>query len=271
MAGFLDNDPQDNSRTEEKYLKFPEVEEGKKYEVRVRFLDAKPEHVFRHWIGPEKGRERPYNCPSLRGGCPACAERAILKDQAALLEGQEAIAKTQEARDLWKMDKRYLLNALVYEGQGEPVVRIVSFGQGLGGSLDLLHDTYGDVRDYDITIIKRKTGSRKFDVEYAAIYDDERKPENRRQLSDAEKSISENRFDLATEIKPTEPDVIQAALIAAKGGTLPENPNGFAGPELIKKLSEKANERGFTLADLEVHDTKKLTVAFANELLNGLS
>lgn len=166
----------------------------------------------------------------------------------------------EDARDVHRVDKRYLVNALVLS-PGERKVQIFSFGQKLGEKLDFLHDRYGDLRDLDLTIIKRRTGPLAMNVEYDAIYED------KRALTEEEKSLSETRFNLEEETKPASLEDISNAVrgISAK----PKGPEG-ATAEQIEEIVALAKKKNFTLEDLGVYNKEKLTHERAAKLIKEL-
>lgn len=256
---FLD-DEQDGPKPGDNYLKLVETEQGKPpSKVKIRVLDEKARGVWRHWIGPDRNNARPFNCPSRGGGCAACAERDFLKSKGA------------DHRDLHKMEKKYLVNALVL---GEaPEVKIFSFGKRLSEKMNFLLEEYGDLRDYDITVIRRKTGPEKFNVEYDAIYSDDPDPKKRRKLTAAEAQVAETRFPIDDEVKAADREVIAAAVQAAKGGVSSNGHSGgaLATPEQIEKLTEVAKSHGFKLGDLQVTNPERETADHINELIAKLS
>lgn len=243
---FLGND--EESQKEEKYLKFADPDQGKTTEVKVRILDEKPAKVFRHWIGPTPQNQRPFNCPSRQAGCLACQERQTLKDRGV------------DHRDTFRMDKRYLVNVLVTTPEG-PKTLIFSFGQKLGEKLDFLHDRNGDLRECDLTILKRKTGPAKFNVEYDAIF------EGKRKLTAEEKAAAETRHNLDEEIKAAKVEDIANAV---NGITPDSNTSGFATPEQIEELTKAAAAKNFTLEHLEVTNVKTLPVEKFTKLITAL-
>jgi hypothetical protein len=248
---WLEDEESEGSAAQDRYLKLSNPEQGKTSEVRIRILDEKPAKVFRHWIGLDPSKQRPYNCPSRQAGCVACAERYALKERG------------EDASKTYRMDKRFLVNALVFTDNGVET-KIFSFGQKLGEKLDFLHTRHGDLRNFDITIIKRKTGPLNFNVEYDAIFEKERK------LTDAEKSAAETRFPLDAEIKPSPLEDIKNAVSLAKGEATPQSPqSNQASAEQIMELVKLAKAGDFKLEDLGVADTSKLSGERAQEIIDA--
>lgn len=258
---FLD-DEVEGPKPEDKYLRIPDAEQGKASKVKVRVIDQKARGVWRHWIGPDRTSARPFNCPTRGGGCAACAERDFLK------------SKGVDHRDTHKMEKKYLVNVLILGATPEEQeVRIFSFGKRLSEKMNFLLEEYGDLRDYDITLIKRKTGPEKFNVEYDAIYSDDPDPKKRRKLSDLEKSVAETRYDIDEEVKAATREAVAEAVQAAKNGASSSNGHSseLATPEMIKRLEEVAQSHGFKLGDLQISNPEKETADHINELITKLS
>lgn len=257
---FLDDDDAEGIKPEDKYLRIPDADQGKASKVKVRILDQKARGVWRHWIGPDRTTQRPYNCPSRVGGCLACHERDSLK------------ALGVDYRDTHKMEKKYLVNVLILGA--EPIVRIFSFGKRLSEKMNFLLEEYGDLRDYDITLIKRKTGPEKYNVEYDAIYSDDPDPKKRRKLDIPEMAAGDNRFDLDEEVKVADAGTIREAVAGSKGtapatGGTPSN--GVATPEMIARLTEVAAKQGFKLGDLQITNPEIESADKINQLIAKLS
>lgn len=240
----------------DKYLKIITPDQGKTTKLKVRVLTQPAAKVFRHWIGLTFKNSRPFNCPSRTAGCVACAERQYLKDK-----------NIGDYRDTHRMEKKFLVNVLVL---GEnPEVKILNFGQGLGNKLEFLFDEHGDLRDYDITLLKRKTGPDPKNIEYDALYADDPDPKKRRKLSDAEKLVAEGAYDLAEEIKPASLEAIEKAVRGTKGEQVDES--ALATVEQKAELKKAMDKRGFTYTDLSIPNEDAVTAIEAANLIAKLS
>lgn len=264
MGKFLEDDNPDSAPVaEERYLKFDEPAQGKTVEVKIRILENKPERVFRHWIGPDIKHSRPYNCPSKSGGCPACAERFELKNYAMTQEGDVQAKLLADVRELHRMDKKFLVNVLVV-GE-EPKVRIYSFGQKVADKLDVLQERMknSDLRDWDLTVIKRKTGPEKFNIDYDVI------TEEQRPLTDAEKSVAEGRFDLKEEVKPADVEVIATAVAGLK--IKAQVAGDLATKEQADRLVKAAKAKGYKLSDIDMNDPLSQSAAAVEKMIEALN
>lgn len=187
---------------DEKWLKIPDAEVGKTTEVRMRILDEQPIGVWRHYFGG-----RPYNCEGL-DRCPVCKVRFEAKKN-----------HPDTYKEDYRMDYRYYFNVFV-----DGAVKIYSFPSGVGRKLKMFEGKYGDLRDYDISIQKRKTGMDPKNVEYTPIF--EEKSALTIEQSEAVK------YDLTDYIKPA----LHEDLISISRGETPvpvSQDNGLT-PEPVK-------------------------------------
>ena len=174
MAWLTDQEADETSQKEDKWLKIPEPEAvNKSTEVTIRFLDAVPEDVWQHWL-----ENRVFNCPGI-ATCPVCKVR-----NEALKINKEAAQKK------YKTNHRFFANVL-FNGE----VKIFGFGPGVAKQLLVLikkyEEKYGDITTYDVSIQKHKTGRLPQNVDYTVL------PEvPPRELTLEEISASENKYDL---------------------------------------------------------------------------
>src|SRR5260221_6639941 len=182
--GWLQDDETktDTKTSDDKWLKIPDPAIGKTNEVRMRILDEEPVGVWRHWQD-----NKPYNCPGI-ATCPICKVRMEAKK-----------SDPEGCRKIYKMDFRYYFNVLVNEQ-----VKIFSFSSSLGRKLKMFFEKYGDLRDYDVTIQKRKTGPLPMNVEYDAFF------EGKAALSEKDAILAEEKYDLSEYAVPARLDDLKA-------------------------------------------------------------
>jgi hypothetical protein len=235
---------------DEKWLKIPDPQLGKTTEVRLRILDEEPVGVWRHWQG-----SRPYNCPIHDvkkegiGACPACKARFAAKK-----------VDPDGYRANFKMDYRYYFNVFV-DGK----VKIWSFSSGVGRKLKVFLEKYGDLRDYDVSIRKRKTGPQIMNVEYDVIY------ETPTALSVEDALLAEDRYDLSEYIQPARQD----ELTAIASGESPLPAESTAAPSkatradmiMLKTLVER---KGFSLSDFGLVETSPPAKDVVTKLIEEL-
>lgn len=253
MSGFLNDDQPVQANPSDKYLKFPNVDVNKKVEIKVRILDEHPVHVWRHWIKTAEGKDRSYNCPGRGNGCPACLVRLEAKDS-----GNETW------RDMYRMDKKYLVNVLVLGS--EPEVKVLSFGKALGDAFNTIHEKLAEkgdnIRDWDLAIIKKRTGPLQFNVDYSAIQ------EERRDLTETEQAVAENRFDLEAIIQPTPVATIEAAI----NGKVTAEETSELGDDYRDVVEKRLRATDFVLADFPgVESYETLTKEQAAKILGTIS
>lgn len=242
-----------SQETEEKYLKFGKTDKkGDKYAVTIRLLDYPGVEVFRHWIG-EGDVKYPYNCPGPRAGCPACRERSLAK-----LAGEEY-------RQIHRMDHRNVVNVLDLNEKNNPKLKIYQLGPAvikrLQGTIEREEEdgkSFQDPTSYDIRIVKRKTGEDKFDIEYDVIY------VAHRDLTPAEKLLSENRHDLSQEVVSATTDTIGAAIKGERPSTL------LASAEQRAEVDKVLKAQKLTYLDLKITNPETLTKNKAEEILRDL-
>ncbi len=230
----------DTKVVEDNWLKIPSPTTiGKTTEVRVRILDEEAIGTWRHWLG-----RRPYNCPGF-DICPVCkARKQASKDD------------PDNYKNEFKLDYRYFLNVLYYDPEGN-AVKIWSLTSTVGRKLKVFEEKYGDMRNYDISIRKRKTGEMDQNIEYDVIYEKESA------LSTENQAIAENRFDRQPFIVPAEYE----ALKQVAQGIEPQYNGGLlkaAEPEQPKSKTNKASKsdmitlkalveaKGFELGDFGI-------------------
>jgi hypothetical protein len=207
---------------DEKWLKIPTPEAiNQATEVTLRILDESPVGTWRHWLG-----SRPYNCPGMNT-CPVCKVRMDAKKS-----DPTGYKKT------YKLDYRYFFNVLL---GGE--VKIYSFGNSVGRKLKTFQEKYGDLRDYDVTIQKRKTGPLDMNVDYDVFYGGEKKA-----LSTEDAVVAETKYDTSEFIQPAKIEDLKAvaagetpvrAVDAPSAAKIEEVPEGFE--RFTKKNATKAD------------------------------
>lgn len=207
---------------DDKWLKIPDPEAvNKSTEVTFRILESEPEDIWRHWIDNNL-----YNCPGMET-CPVCKVRNPM-----LKNNKEA------AQKMYRTDHRFFFNVL-HEGK----VKTYSFGSGLARQFKVLDEKYDDLRDFDVTVIKRKTGTKLWNVEYTAI-----PVLPKRALSKDEEKVAEERYDLSAFTKPADKEDL---LMVAQG----INPSTVRlqdrnEPEEAEEESPKAAPKKATKADI---------------------
>ena len=202
--------------------------------------------VFQHWIGPDPQHVRPYNCPSRRAGCPACAERQIAK------------LKGEDHRAIHRISKKNFAN--VIELSDDPKLKVYAFGPSVLSAIETLTTRKGkeDPTTYDITVVKRRTGTETFNIEYSTFQEDVRP------LTKEEKALAENQYDLTQETAVASNEIIGAAI---KG----QVPNQYADAETVKTVVELLKKHKMTLVDVDPRLSEdRLPVSKANEILEEL-
>lgn len=252
---------------EQKYIKFadptwdPNTDDGKggkgkggELIIKMRLLDFPGVGVFRHWIGPGDVK-RPYNCPGKLGGCPACKERSVAK-----LKDPES-----DWRGIHRMDHRNVVNVLeLAEGQA-PKLKVFQISNSVEkrlGATIARGAKYADPTDYDIEVMKRRTGSKVFDIEYD-VFTSGDVP---RKLTAAEKEVAAKKFDLKPETTPVSPEEIGAAIAGTGGKSGP----GPASQEQKDEVLKVLKGQGLSLLDVEIADIDNLTAEKAVKVIHEL-
>jgi hypothetical protein len=239
---------------EEKYLKLAATpNKDDKVTVKMRLLDYPGIEVFRHWIG-EGDIKFPYTCPGPRAGCPACRERSIAK-----LAGQDH-------RQIHRMDHRRVVNILDLNEKDNPKLKVFSISPSIEKSLKFTVDqepeddgkNYADPTSYDIRVVKRKTGTEKFDVEYAVQY------VAHRELTAIEKALAANKHDLVPETTPASTDVIAAAISGVKPTSQ------LATPEQRAEVDRVLKAQKLSFIDLKITNPDQLTAKEAQAIVRDL-
>jgi hypothetical protein len=252
MSWLTETADTESKTSDDKWLKFPENDVvGKSTEVRFRILESEPEDTWRHWV-----ENRLFNCMGM-DTCPVCKVR-----NAALKINKE------KAQADYRTDHRFFFNVL-HEGK----VKVFSFGPGLSRQLKVLSEKYGDLRDYDITVIKRKTGKLTMNVEYTAI------PElPAKELSEDEQYATENRYDLSQITAPANKEDL---LMVARGEvpSKPQEAESGDGPKVGNRKATKADvlmlkalveAKGFELSHFGIVDGDELDKSIVDQLIEDL-
>jgi hypothetical protein len=238
--------------TDNIWLKFEQLTRvDEKSEITLRILggdptnEAEPVGVWVHWLN-----SKPYNCAGF-DDCPVCqARKQAMRDD------------PQGYKKKFQIVYKYFFNVLVDEGG--PVVKIFSFGGGLGKNLKAFQEEYGDLRTYDIKVRKTKTGNRQQDVEYDAFV------QTKRLFDDA--TIEANKANMHDLKQFTQPANIADLQFVARG-EIPVNDAITIGKEptaeLLVKLEDIVAARQMTLGDLEV--TPATSKARLEELISLLA
>jgi len=229
MKGFDKNDPV-----------------GETTEIKLRFLEYPGVQVFQHSIGPDSTHVRPYNCPSRRAGCPACAERQIAK------------LKGEDHRAIHRISKKNFANVL--ELSEDPKLKVFAFGPQVLSAIEALTTRKGkeDPTAYDITVVKRKTGHETFNIEYSIFQEDVRP------LTKSEKALAESPYDLTAETADASNEIIAAAI---KGQPV----NQYADVATAAKVVEALAKHNMKLSDVNVADDAHIPSGQAEEILRELS
>lgn len=234
------------NETTDKYVKLPDPAMGEVSEIKLRLLEWPGIQVFQHWIGPDAQHLRPYNCPSRRAGCPACAERYVAK------------LKGEDHRNIHRMSKKTFVNAL--DLSGEPKLKVFAMGPSVVSAVETLTTRKGkeDPTTYDITLIKRKTGPEKFNVEYSVFF------EEVRPLSKEEKALADNLYSLVNETTTATNEVISAAI---KGQPIAK----YVDAETADKVLAALKKHNMKLSDIDIADAEHIPFGKAQEVLEGLA
>jgi hypothetical protein len=240
--------PTTSTEIADKYVKIPDPKSpGDFEEVKLRFLEWPGNQVFQHWIGPDPQHVRPYNCPSRRAGCPACAERQIAK------------LKGEDHRAIHRISKKNFANVL--EISDDTKLKVYAFGPSVLSAVETLTTRKGkeDPTSYDITVVKRRTGTETFNIEYSAFQEDVRP------LTKNEEVLAENKYDLTAETADATNEMIGAAI---KGQPVYQ----YADAETAKKVVASLKKHNMVLTDVDprIIDDQHIPVSKANEVLEEL-
>lgn len=240
----------DTKTVDEKWLKIPDSPIGKTAEVRLRILDEEPIGVWRHWFG-----QRAYNCPGM-DTCPVCSVRFTAKKN-----------NPDGYKDEFRMDYRYYFN-VYFEG----AVKVWSFTSGVGRQLKVFNERYGDLRDYDVSVRKRKTGPMVQNVEYTIIY--EMPAPLTLEQSEA------NRYDRAEFIKPAPREALQSIArgeVPARTDTVEETPKTETHSASTKAtkadmimLKALVAEKNFELSDFGIVEASPPSKQVIDKLIKEL-
>lgn len=222
MAWLEDTAEATERVVDERWLKIPTPTAVKEAtEVKLRILDEVPVGTWRHWLAG-----RPYNCPGM-DTCPVCKVRNAAKKN-----------DPKGYKDEYKLDYRYFFNVL-FNGE----VKIYSFGNGVGRKLKTFQEKYGDLRDYDVTIQKRKTGPLVMNVEWDVFYGGEKTP-----LSVEEAAIAETKYDTSEFIQPAKLEDLR--MVAAGEAPVRTGEGSSAPKEEIPEGFERFTKKNATRADM---------------------
>jgi hypothetical protein len=238
--------PEENAQTvkENPFLKIPDPEAvGKTTEIKLRVLDGEPLGVFRHWLG-----SRPYNCPGIQN-CPVCKVRMDAKK-----------SDPDNYKNEYRMDYRYYFNVLV-----DHEVKVWSFTSTVGRKLQVFQEKYGDLRNYDISIRKRKTGKLPQNVEYDVIYEKEFA------LSEKDTVIAEDRYDREPYIKPANSEDLAAVALGVEPSEETNMTNMKASKADITLLKALVEQNNYTLGDFGIVETSPPSKDRVTKLIKELS
>jgi len=262
--GWITETAENTQTSEDKWLKIPDPEAvGKSTEVTFRILETVPEDTWRHWL-----ENRMFNCPGIEA-CPVCKVRNIALKAA----GKDPDAK-KAVQNQYRTDHRFFFNVL-HEGK----TKVFSFGSGIAKDLkifsDKYSDDYGDIRNYDITVMKRKTGKLPQNVEYTTL-----PVFPARELTEEEATAAEIRYDLSYMVAPASRDdltlVAQGELPAVKEKTedsseeRPKVGNSKATLADILMLKALVEAKGFELSHFGLVDGEEISKAVVDQLIADL-
>lgn len=179
----VERDNKGRENTEFQKIEFIEFPEGA---TEVRIVDKEPFSRWVHWI-PQLRRS--YTCPGK--GCPICN---IIKN-----------AKANGEIPKYNSQKRYCIHAI---DRKDGQLKILENSKTFFGSLLTIRkamlDTFGDLTNYDIKIIRTGKGKQ---TQWNII------PLGQTPLTDKEeKDIEENRVDFATYLKAPTPEQLTRLL-----------------------------------------------------------
>lgn len=239
----------DTRVVDDKWLKIPDAQIGKTTEVKLRILDEEPQGAWRHWQD-----NRSYNCPGI-AICPVCKVRMEAKKN-----DPEGYKKD------FRMDYRYYFNVFV-DGK----VKIFSFSSSVGRKLKMFLEKYGDLRDYDVSIIKRKTGPLPMNVEYDVIYEGAGNVTGE-DIAEALALAKESRYDLTEYIVPSKPE----ELVAVASGASPVASTGTPTTSVkatradMIMLTSLIKTKGFELSHFGIVDGSALPKEVVDKLIKEL-
>jgi len=178
MSGWDFNNDGNDKKIE--FTKFPEGV------TKIRLVDKEPHMRWTHWLAKEK---RSVNCPGK--GCPICE---IRKQQKANKEPYTI-----------GMSRRLAIQIINRNtGKLEIMEQGITFFEELRDLRAMLAEKGEDIYDYDISVRRRGTGQT--DTSYRLD------PDEKYELTDADKKLIENAIDLKEYFKPHEPEKILRVL-----------------------------------------------------------
>jgi len=132
------NESNNGGTKEKKYLKLGQGT------TKIRIIDAAPAVRWTHWVQEaNNGRGSSVNCPGSNAGCMICADIAAKRD---LPKGQKSKYSSR---------KMHCMNVYNFEtGQ----VELLDEGVKIFNSIKMLMVEMGDVRNYNIKIMKQGQG-----------------------------------------------------------------------------------------------------------------
>ena len=229
-------DVSQETQFKDKYVQFKKLDKkGDVDRVTLRVLDGQPENTFRHWY-----QQRPYNCPGNQGNCPVCIVR------------RAAQVSDADYQNRYRMENVHVFNVLA-DGK----VKLFVFKQTVGAKLrEFIHE-YGDLRNYDVVIVKRKNGPMDKNIEWDVLY------KGPRELTQDEQDVAEEKFDLLEEIKPAPMEVL---VKVAREENMMVQKEEVQNEEFVKELATVASEfKEEALTEIpliNVADTSNLSETF---------
>ncbi len=126
------------AKKDKKYLKLGQGT------TKIRIIDAAPAVRWTHWIQEaNNGRGSSVNCPGGNNECPLCAD----------ISAKKTLPKEQRSK--YSSRKMHCLNVYNYETNQ---VELLDEGVKIFNSIKMLMVEMGDVRDYNIKIMKQGQG-----------------------------------------------------------------------------------------------------------------
>lgn len=161
-----------SNKPERKYLKIPTGT------TTIRVIDEAPEVRWTHWI-PEANEGKGFNANCPGKGCPICKE----------------IAEKKKAKQKCKYSSRKL-HAINVLNRADNEVYILDQGVKIFNGLKTLMAEMGDLREYDVKIVKTGESFGNIDYQVFPVFPPE-------ELSSELKEKAENdKFDLKEYTKP---------------------------------------------------------------------
>ena len=180
--GWNDVKPTNNNTNGERKLNYLKLNQGTN---QIRILDDEPVSTWQHWIPQANyGKGISVVCPGK--DCPICKERK---------KTAEAMKTDKSITQKYNVSRQHMIN-VIDRATGE--VAILQKGNTIFENLVVFLEEIGDLREYDVRIIRKGTGRQ---TTYTVIPVQPSTP-----LTEKEKNLE--KFDLEKLAKPLEIDQI---------------------------------------------------------------